>query len=183
MEEVERYLADMNKALFGMDKKTREGIVAELRSHISESLADGASSEETIKNLEHPRSLARRYKQIYGYGTLFNILFSMDAIILAIIAVPYFPYLGYEPYYSLLFAFAIVSVGTAGLFCGKKVGLAVGIASTTARILSFATIYLLSDDLFLRTDDALAFVIVSMIFIPVGYGIGRAKEKWPGNGD
>ena len=42
-------------------------------------------------------------------------------------------------------------------------------------------IYILSDSYILRADDGLAFVIVSMVLVIVGYGMGKAKEKWPGS--
>ena len=58
MDRIEKHLAEVNRALFGMERKAREGIVSELRSHISEAFAEAKTPEEKVEifaSLENPR--------------------------------------------------------------------------------------------------------------------------------
>ena len=174
-----RYLADVEKAMFGMDKKTKNGIISELRSHISDAIADGQSPENVIADLEDPKQIAKRYKDVYGYGLHFNLIFIALGVLLAITAVPRFPYVGEEPVFSGLFALAIIVVGLAGYLGGKNIGLAAGIAAFAARVISFFLVQSMSaDEIITRTDDQIAMILASVILIVAGWGMGKAKEKW-----
>ncbi|MCK4757104.1 MAG: hypothetical protein KAS67_01490 [Thermoplasmata archaeon] len=181
---AELYLARVKSAMFGMDKTARDGIISELRSHIEDSLADAPTQEAKEKvfaELEEPRKLARSYKAIYGYSRTFNTLLIIDCIAMAVLSVPLLYPVNWDILASLFFAFAVAETGLVGYLGGDKVGLAAGVSTATARILTFIIIYILSDNYVLRADDGLAFVIVSMVLVIVGYGMGKAKEKWPGS--
>ena len=180
-DQVDEYLTRVDMAMWGMDKEARKGIVSELGTHIEDSMADASTpeaKEKVFTELEAPKTLARSYKAIYGYGRTFNILLIMDCIVMGIFSVPLLYPENWEILASILFAGAVAEVGLVGYMSGNKIGLTAGISSAVARILTFILIYILSDNYILRTDDALAFVIVSMVLIIVGYGMGMAKERW-----
>ena len=180
-ERTDEYLAHVRMVMWGMDKEPKSGIISELRAHIEDSMADASTPEEKEKvfiDLEDPKELARSYKAIYGYGRGFNILMIMDCMAMAILSVPLLYSADWEILASLFFALAVAEVGLVGYMSGNRVGLTAGISSALMRIIIFIIIYLLSDNYILRMDDGLAFIIVSMVLIIVGYGMGKAKETW-----
>ena len=182
---VEEYLAQVNMAMWGMDKEARKGIVSELRAHIEDSMADASTpeaKEKVFTELEEPKTLARSYKAIYGYGRTFNLLMIMDCIVMGIFSVSLLYPDNWEVLASIFFAGAVAEVGLVGYMSGNKVGLLAGLSSAMARIIIFALLYILSDNYILRNDDALAFIIVSMVLVIIGYGMGKAKEKWEPGG-
>src|SRR5207247_11230076 len=66
-----------------------QGIVTERKGHIAESsAANGGNMRASLAARGSAREVGHRYREMYGYGTLFEILFSAIAIVLGILSLP-----------------------------------------------------------------------------------------------
>src|SRR5206468_2478989 len=83
MTAADAYLNEVRRSMAGMANPIREDILRELRGHIAESsAANGGNLSASLAALGSAREVGHRYRELYGYGTLFKILFSAIAIVL-----------------------------------------------------------------------------------------------------
>src|SRR2546422_6383200 len=123
MTAVDAYLAQVSRGMAGMDPTVRADVVMELRSHLRDASAE-AGDERAVAAAEPPKLVARRYKQLYGYGRAYQASF---VLIGAALAVPTLPILLYSdvvpwiaslvavPPFAALIADLLWGAGTPGL--------------------------------------------------------------------
>ncbi len=145
----DEYLGQVRRAMIGMAGPVRDDILRELRGHIAESAAaNGGNVHASLEALGSPREVGRRYREIYGYGTAFKIVFAAVAFLLAI---PSVPVLVVGPETVFPFTLSIVFVIAASL---SESG-----AFTSAGGLGL-------------------FAAVSVMFVLLGWIPGTAKKAW-----
>jgi len=85
----DEYLGQVRRAMAGMEPKVRDDILLELRSHIAESsVANGGNVNASLGSIGPPEEVGRRYRELYGFGRLYKVLFAIIAFVLAIPSVP-----------------------------------------------------------------------------------------------
>src|SRR6267143_2116173 len=83
------YLSQVRRAMMGMTGPVRDDILRELRGHIADSTAaNGGNVNASLASLGSPREVGRHYREIYGYGTAYKLIFAAIAFILAVPSVP-----------------------------------------------------------------------------------------------
>src|SRR5438034_5202606 len=83
------YLGQVRRAMMGMAGPVRDDILRALRGHIADSAAANAGNVHTsLEALGSPRDVGRHYREIYGYGTPFKIVFAAITLLLAIPSAP-----------------------------------------------------------------------------------------------
>jgi len=181
---IDAYLGAVRRGLGGMDPRVRTDILLELRSHLFESVAaNGGNLTAAIDALGDPGSVARRYRELYGFGAPFRVLFDLVAGVVGLLTVPVlvagdegtFPFLISAVFVAVEFAFLIwVSV-----MAGNRAGLFAGIAALVGRVAGFGGSIAVNPGGFLITPEGLgAFVLVSLLFVVVGWVPGKARQAW-----
>ncbi len=180
MSETDDYLKAVASAMRGVDRRIREDVLLELKAHLADAMADGGAAT-VVANLEAPHAIARRYKDLYGYGRPYQALFVLVGVGLALLTVPI---LGLaEPAASLVTVLALGALAgfllLAAMDAGSKVGLLAGLAACTARIATLAAAQIATE--IAPVTDARGwtlFLAVSALLVVLGYVPGRAKERW-----
>jgi len=182
---VERYLADVGRNLFGMDRRVKEDIINELRTHILDSgNAHPQGVEGVLREMKSPKEIASEYKDLYGYGTVVKVAFLIPIIIVAALSVPMPQYFGperFDPYAvaNLFLLLTVVVIIWASAVAGKQLGMVAGATACVTRFLVLGVA--------LTTGNIVAdagplnlalFGIASIALVAVGYIPGERKEKW-----
>ncbi len=181
---VDAYLGQVRRSLGGMDPRVQEDIVRELQSHLADSLeANGGDVGAATQALGDPVAVARRYREIYGYGASYRRLFYIVAGVTGILTVPVlfagdeavFPYFISAIFVAIEFAFLIwVSV-----MAGNRAGLLSGLSGVVGRMAGFGAAIVANRGAFLIAPDGFAaFLLVSFLFVIVGWLPGKAKQAW-----
>ena len=180
MNETEAYLAQVSSAMRGLDRQVREDVLMELKSHLADAVADGGESA-VVANLEAPGAIARRYRELYGYGKPFQALFILIAAGLAVLTVPLFGLV--EPVASTVSLLVLIVLAAylilAAMRAGSSVGLLAGLAAGMTRIVTLAAAQIAIESA--PVTDARGwtlFLVLSVMLVVLGYVPGRAKEKW-----
>ena len=181
---IDAYLTQVHRGLGGMDPVVRKDILLELRSHLTDSVgANGGNLSAAIQALGDPASVARRYRELYGYSSSYRVLFYAIAGIVAAFTVPVlfvgeagiFPFFVSAIFLSVEFIF-LIWVSTAA---GNRAGLLSGIVAVVGRLAGFGGAVAANRETFLITPEGLAaFVLVSLLLIFVGWIPGKAKQAW-----
>jgi len=181
-QEMERYLKSVKRWMFGMPRKTKKGIIDELRSHITESaLAMGGPSaiEAVLRVLDPPRKTAKRYKQIYGYGLLFKVLFVIIIIFLSIWTVPIWEVVNPDFSTTFVFLILIVVLFLVGSKAGKRMALIGGISAFMTRFIILGLIAAIAGEHgIVQGGSAFVFFLASVLLVIVAYLPARTLEKW-----
>lgn len=181
---IEAYLSEVHRGLGGMDVGVRTDIVRELRSHLADSVAaNGGNIDAAIQSLGDARSVARRYRELYGFGASYRVLFYVLAGAFGVLTVPVlfagdegiFPFFLSAVFVGIEFVFLIwVSVSA-----GNRAGLDAGIAGLAGRMAAFGIAIAANRTGFVITPEGLAaFLLVSLLFVLVGWIPGKAKQAW-----
>ena len=181
---IDAYLTEVHRGLGGMDPVVRKDILLELRSHLTDSVgANGGNLSAAIQALGDPASVARRYRELYGYSSSYRVLFYAIAGIVAAFTVPVlfvgeagiFPFFVSAIFLSVEFIF-LIWVSTAA---GNRAGLLSGVVAVVGRLAGFGGAVAANRETFLITPEGLAaFVLVSLLLIFVGWIPGKAKQAW-----
>lgn len=185
MTSVDAYIADVRRHMTGMDRRVREDILRELRTHLVESTAaNGGNVGTALAHMGSPAHVGREYRNLYGYGLGFKVLFIGVAALLAIPTVPVlgvteeliFPYAFSVP---LLVALAGWLVWT-GVRAGARVGLAAGLAACASRLVAFGVLLGLVPAATVGAGGLILFLATSGILILLGWLPGTARRAWSG---
>ncbi len=182
MTAVDEYLRRVSRGLAGMDRRVREDVLRELRSH----LTDAAREMDEVRALaaaESPEVVAARYKEMYGYGRPFQILFVAAAAILAVFTLPllYFFGAGTTESFAVAIALLVALVGYllwVAVIAGSRVGLLAGIAAAVARLVAVLALGAIADAVVATIGGWALFAISSGLLVFVGWIPGRARERW-----
>ncbi|HEY5539227.1 MAG TPA: hypothetical protein VIL58_06785 [Thermoplasmata archaeon] len=183
MTSVDSYLGEVSRGLRGMDVAVRKDILRELRSHLVESLAaNGGNVSAAVAATGEPRAVARRYRDLYGFGVTYRAMFVAIAGVLAVFTVPVltatdeflFPLYLSTPFLVADIAFLIwVSV-----VAGNRAGLVAGTAGCAGRLAAFGGAYLVSTAPLIRFEGLTLFALVSALMVVIGWAPGRARRAW-----
>jgi len=184
MTSIDGYLEQVRRRLSGMDPRVRRDILQELRSHLADSTAaNGGNVNAAIAGLGDPATVARRYKDLYGYGPTYRILFAALAGFIGVFTIPalfatettIFPL-------SLSILFLIIEVVVlmwVSVAAGNRAGLMAGIAGCVGRFIAFGGAFVANRATSMVTPDGLAlFLVVSILLIVIGWLPGRARQVW-----
>lgn len=181
-QEMERYLKNVKRWMFGMPRKTKRGVIDELRSHIMESaLAMGGPSaiETVLRGMDPPRKTAKRYKQIYGYGLLFKVIFVIIIIFLSIWTVPIWEVVNPDFSTTFVFLILIIVLFLVGSKAGKRMALFGGISAFITRFFILGVIVAIAGEHgIIQGGSGFAFFLSSVLLILVAYLPARTIEKW-----
>ncbi|UCG69695.1 MAG: hypothetical protein JSV09_01335 [Thermoplasmata archaeon] len=185
-QETERYLSRVKLWMFSMPRKTKKGIIQELRSHIVESAqaAGGPEMEPSvIAEMDTPRKTAKMYKQIYGYGLPFRILFIFIVIFLSVLTVPVWEVANPDFSTGFMFLLLILVLFYVGSKAGKRMALGAGISAMLTRFIVLGIIVgLFGEHGIIQGGVGFLFFITSILLIPIAYLPARALQKWEEKG-
>jgi hypothetical protein len=181
----EAYLRDVSSRLTGMDSRVKSDVIMELKAHIADLVrANGGNIQAAMMNLEPPADVAKRYKQLYGYGTPFKVLFILTAAALAVPTLPVLQIRGEEVMIPVLISLIFLSILVVLLFfvavkAGRRVGLLAGLIACFTRLGVFGLLILAGgEDIVLQGGGVGLLVVVSFLLIFVGFIPGEAKARW-----
>jgi hypothetical protein len=185
-QETERYLSRVKLWMFSMPRKTRKGIIQELRSHIVESATAAGGPEmeaSVISEMDTPRKAAKMYKQIYGYGLPFRILFIFIVIILSILTVPVWEVANPDFSTGFMFLLLIVVLFYIGSKAGKRMAFGAGVTAMLTRLILLGILAgLFGERGIIQGGAGFLFFITSVLLIPIAYLPARALQKWEERG-
>ena len=175
------YVERVSRKLAGMDRRVREDVLRELRSHVADAVAtDGQSA---IASMEAPEAVATRYRDLYGYGVAYRALFVALAATLAVLTVPVLLYAGVGVLAALTASLVALLVLVAYLMfvavrAGSRTGAVAGLAAFAVRV---AAVLALEAPALQVVRDPMGwatFLAVSVGLVAIGFLPGRAKERW-----
>lgn len=188
MTAADEYLADVGRAMAGMDPRVRKDILDELRSHLADSAAaNGGDVGLALQGMGPAARVGREYRALYGYSAAYKLVFVLVAAVLAVLTLPvlqgttsasgipdYLPNLLALPFLVILVAWLLwISVAA-----GSRAGLYAGLGAAVARV-GAALGLVLAPSGGLLTADGLAILIVSSVLLAVlGWLPGTAKKAW-----
>lgn len=187
-EEMNRYLKNVKLWMFGMSRKTVKGIIQELQNHIVESAhaMGGPSTVDTVvSGMLPPRKMAKMYKQIYGYGMLFKVIFIIIIIFLSIWTVPIWEVA--NPNFSTNFVFLILIfvLFFVGSKAGIRMALVAGFSAFITRFIILGLIAAIAGEHGIIQGGAMfAFLLASALLILVAFlpeeqsRSGRREKHW-----
>ncbi len=179
----DEYLEQVRRAMSGMEPRVRDDILRELRSHLTESTAaNGGNVNASLAAVGSPQEVGRRYRELYGYGRSYKVLFAAIAFFLAI---PSVPVLAAGPEnlfpYALSILFLVIAAAWilwVSVAAGSRAGTVAGISAMVSRFAAFG---------FAATTVAGAetpatglglLVAVSFMLVLLGWIPGTAKKAW-----
>lgn len=184
MMSIDSYLAEVRRRLTGMDAGMQKDILLELRSHLSDSVtANGGNLGAAVHALGEPVAVARRYRELYGYGASYRLLFYAVAAGIGFLTVPVL-FAGDEGIFPFFISTAFVAVEAVVLIwmsigAGNRTGLLAGIAGVAGRFVGFGGAIVANRGGFEITPEGLgAFLLVSLLFVAIGWIPGKAKQAW-----
>ncbi len=184
MMSVDAYLEQVRRRLGGMDARIQADILRELRSHLAESAeSSGGDVGAAIAGLGEPSVVAKRYKELYGYGLAYRLVFALLAGLVGVFTIPalfateetIFP-LGMSVLFLLLEVGILLWISVSA---GNVAGVTAGIAGCLGRIVAFAGAYAANRAGAIVTADGMSlFLMVSLMLIVLGWLPGQAKRAW-----
>ncbi|MGI0148162.1 MAG: HAAS signaling domain-containing protein [Thermoplasmata archaeon] len=185
MKSEAEYLADVRRAMGGMAATVRNDILRELRGHIADSTAtNGGDVTAALVALGPAREVGHRYRELYGYGTSYKVLFAGIAFVLAVPSVPVLV-VGTENLFpfalSILFVIGCAAwILWVSIAAGSRAGVFAGVAGMVGRFAGFGFAAVTQAGA-VTTPGALGlFVAVSAMFVVLGWIPGTAKRVWSG---
>lgn len=183
MSGVDAYLAQVRSSMLGMEPQVRNDILKELASHVSESAAArGGDVGSALAELGPPTRLGREYRQVYGFGRAFVLLFAAVAFLLAIPSSPVLEVTQEFPIPNAL-ALPLLLVLVAWLLwvsvaAGARAGLLAGIAAFLGRIAVEVWLVATPPNPAPTASGLGLFLLAGAILVLLGWLPGTAKKAW-----
>ena len=184
MTSIDGYLDEIRRGVRGMDPQIQRDILRELRSHLTESVAEnGGNMSAAVAGLGDAAAVARRYRDLYGYGPAYRWLFAGIAGLLGIFTVPVlfaedetvFPFFLSAVFLALAFVFLMWT----SLAAGNRAALIAGVVALIGRVAGFGVAVALNRGASLITTEGVAlFALVCALLIVVAWIPGKARETW-----
>ncbi len=177
------YLAEVRRAMRGMDPRVREDILRELRSHVTEAAAaNGGDAGRAIAGMGSARDVGRSYRDLYGYGRAYQILFLAIAAVLAVLSVPVLASSDLGTFPSILSVPALVAlVGWllgVSVTAGSRAGLSAGIVSFVARLAATGIVGVAQTGAITMPGGLAFFLLSSILLVLVAWLPGTARKAW-----
>lgn len=196
---VNDYLTKFRKELRFMASNDKNNILKEIESHLydkAESLGELSDKNfhRATRDFGQPKELAKHYKELYGYSTIFIIILMVIGFFVSLLTVPFsLPGLnrdliainnvcfGLSTLFTILIFIYIIYVG---MNFGKWPGMYVGFACLFSRVIMVSFLVGLinaqSGDVTVSADGGLClgFGIVSIFMPIVGFLAGRTIFKF-----
>jgi len=185
MTAADDYIGEVWRAMGGMDHSVRKDIVRELKGHIKESTAaNGGNVTAALTALGSPTDVGRHYREVYGYGRRYRLIFTIVAVLLAIPSVPVL-IVGTENLFpftlSILFLIgAAVWILWVSAAAGSRAGLIAGVAALVARLGAFAVAAIVQAGGVVSVSGLGFFVAASALLVLLGWIPGTARKAWSG---
>src|SRR3989454_9539685 len=179
----EEYLEQVRRAMSGMDPRVRDDILLELRSHIAESTAaNGGNVNASLVAVGSAEDVGHHYRELYGYGRSYKILFAAIAFLLAFPSVPVLA-VGTEsvfPYtLSIVFlVLAAVWILRVSVAAGSRAGILAGFAAMVSRLAAFAIAAVTLAGAEMTATGLGLLIAVSVMLVLLGWIPGTAKKAW-----
>lgn len=185
MTSAEEYLSEVRRSMAGMAPAVRDDILRELQGHIAEaSAANGGNVAASLTALGPAREIGRRYRDVYGFGTAYKVLFAAIAFVFA---VPSIPVLTADPATAFPFGLSIVFVMAASAWviwvsvaAGSRAGLLAGIAAMVGRWAAFGASAALLPGADVTPGGLGILLAVGIAFVLLGWLPGTARKSWEG---
>jgi uncharacterized membrane protein len=181
---LDAYLDRVRRRMVGLDAAVREDVIRELRSHLLDAAREaGGDWASVLPRAEAPEAIARRYRDLYGYGRTYQLLLVSGAFLLGLLTLPLVP-IGGSFTLAFLLSVLLLAALVAYLFwtsvaAGEVVGLLAGVAAGAGRLVVAGLAMLTGTAAFLEGGMVL-FLFVSALLVVLGYLPGTAKRKWRG---
>lgn len=183
MTSQDEYVDQVRRAMTGMEPGVRDDILRELRSHIAESLAaNGGNVSAALSSVGMPSEVGRRYRDVYGYGRAFRLLFIAVAFLLAVPSIPVLA-VGEEGLFpfglSLVFLVAVAAwILWVSVAAGSRAGLIAGATAFMARTIAFGAVAATQPGAAVSTGGIGLLLSASAILVVLGWLPGTAKKAW-----
>ncbi len=183
MTPIDSYIEQVRRRLGGMDPAVQQDILRELRSHLVEATEAGGGDVTAIAGFEDPVAVARGYRDLYGYGLAYRVLFAALAGVVGVLSIPAL-FATEQTIFPLMLSvvFLLVEVGLLmwiSVVAGNRAGLVAGAAGCAGRLVAFGGAFLANGAASMATSEGLAgFVAVSILLVVIGWLPGRAKQVW-----
>jgi len=184
MMSIDGYLHDIGRGLAGMDPQIRRDVLAELRSNLTESVtANGGNVGAAVVGFGDAPAVAKRYRELYGYGAAYRALFAGIAGVLGVFTVPVL-FAGDEAIFPFFISAVVLAIAFAFLIwtsvaAGNRAALVAGLVALVGRWAGLIVALVLNRGASLVTADGLAlFGLVSVLLVLVAWIPGKAKETW-----
>src|SRR5207245_7937369 len=138
----DEYLEQVRRAMSGMEPRVRDDILLELKSHIAESTAsNGGNVNASLAAVGPAAEVGRHYRELYGDGRPYKILFAAISFFLAFLSVPVLA-VGTESVfpYALSIVFLVLAAGWVlwvSVAAGSRVGIRGGVGAFGLRFAAF----------------------------------------------
>lgn len=181
----DEYLAQVRRAMIGMDSSVREDILRELRSHLAESMAaNGGNASASLAALGPATQVGRHYRELYGYGRPYRLLFAVVAFLIAVPSVPVL-IVGTESLFpftlSIVFLlFAAMWILWVSVAAGARAGLVAGVGALVARFVAFGVATAVQPGAVTSAGGLSLLIVASAMLVALGWVPGTARKAWSG---
>jgi hypothetical protein len=129
-----------------------------------------------------PEDVGRRYRELYGFGRWYKVLFAAIAFVLAIPSVPVLAG-GPEsvsPYaLSILFLIVVAAwILWVSVAAGSQIGVVAGIAAMISRFATFGVVVATLSGAETTPSGLVLLVLASGMLVLLGWIPGTAKKAW-----
>src|SRR5439155_3758987 len=177
----DEYLEQVRRAMAGMEPRVRKDILRELGSHIAESTAaNGGNVSASLAAVGSAQEVGRYYRELYGYGRSFKILFAAIAFFLAFLSVPVLA-VGTEGLfpYALSVLFLVVAAAWilwVSVAAGSRAGVLAGLTAMVSRFAAFGLAAFTLTGAETTTAGLGLLIAVSLALVILGWIPGTAKK-------
>lgn len=180
---MDEYLAEVKGAMAGMERRVRDDILRELRSHLAESAAaNGGDPARAIRSMGSPAQVGREYRRVYGYGRAFKAIFLVAAAACAVLSAPVLMVTADGPVPNpLSLPFLVLLVGWllwVSAAAGSRVGLFAGLLAFATRVAVAGALALANPGATSPLLGGAFFALSSVLLVLLGWLPGTAKQAW-----
>src|SRR2546428_100435 len=179
----DEYLEQVRRAMSGMEPRVRDDILLELRSHITESTAaNGGNVNASLAAVGSAEEVGRHYRELYGYGRSYKILFAAIAFFLAFLSVPVLAARAESLFhYALSIVFLVIAAAWilwVSVAAGSRAGILAGFAAMVSRFAAFGIAAITLAGAETTTSGLGLLIVVSVMLVLLGWIPGTAKKVW-----
>jgi len=175
--------APRNKGAIGARVTLVAGSLRQTKEVRAGSSHNSSSDPRLLFGLGDATAVAKRYRELYGYGAAYRALFAGIAGVLGVFTVPVL-FAGDEAIFPFFISAVVLAIAFAFLIwtsvaAGNRAALVAGLVALVGRWAGLIVALVLNRGASLVTADGLAlFGLVSVLLVLVAWIPGKAKETW-----